>query len=153
MNEKEMPEATSLRHRVGYGNPPLVQRFKKSGNSNGRPKGSKNHKTIIREVMQEMHVVNENGKIVRRSTLELVLYRLRNLALEDKYSTATRKFLRLFEKCQSQARAGGVLAAPAHLQTEEWVAQAERHNALMKKHGVRSLAQAKQMDRKQRESG
>lgn len=152
MNEKEMPKATPLRHRVGYGNPPLVQRFKKSGNPNGRPRGSKNHKTIICEVMQEMHVVDESGKNVRRSTLELVLYRLRNLALEGKNAAATREFLRLLEKYQPQARAGGVLVAPAPLSTEEWVAQAELYNALIK-HGVRSLAEAKQMERKQRESG
>jgi Family of unknown function (DUF5681) len=149
--ENEQSQETPHRDRVGYGNPPMVQRFKESGNPDGRPKGSKNHKTIIREVMQEMHVVNENGKKVRRSTLKLVLYRLRNLAFEGKNAAATREFLRLLEKYRPQAPAGGVLVVPAPVSPEEWMAKMERYNALMEKHGVRSIAEAKEIERKLRE--
>ena len=55
----EVPENT-----VGYGNPPLQRRFKKglSDNKKGRPHGSKNRKTIVREIANEMHTVTEDGQ-------------------------------------------------------------------------------------------
>ncbi len=67
---------------VGYGKPPMKRRFKsgESGNRRGRPRGSKNHKTIVKEIMNEMHVVTEDGRRQRRSKLELMLLALRNLA-------------------------------------------------------------------------
>ena len=42
-------------HKVGYGKPPAETRFKPghSGNPRGRPKGSKNYKTILMERMRE----------------------------------------------------------------------------------------------------
>ncbi len=50
---------------VGYGSPPAKHRFKpgKSGNPKGRPKGSKNLKTQLQEVLGEMVDVREpNGR-------------------------------------------------------------------------------------------
>jgi hypothetical protein len=48
-NEETHPGANS-NYQVGYGRPPAKSRFKKgtSGNPRGRPKHSKNMKTIIR---------------------------------------------------------------------------------------------------------
>lgn len=45
-------------YEVGYGRPPTHTRFQpgKSGNPNGRPKGSKNTKTILmEELIQRSH--------------------------------------------------------------------------------------------------
>ena len=41
---------------VGYGKPPLQSRFKAgtSGNARGRPKGSKNLKTLVKEAAKEL---------------------------------------------------------------------------------------------------
>ena len=79
--ENDGSEQPPAHEEVGYGKPPTRRRFKKSGNSKGRPKGSKNRKTIVKAVANEMHTVAENGKHRRRSTLDLVLLSLRNLAL------------------------------------------------------------------------
>lgn len=48
---------------VGYRNPPRHSRFKQgqSGNPNGRPKGSKNIATIVREVLAEEISVGQRG--------------------------------------------------------------------------------------------
>lgn len=120
----------------GYGNPPMVQRFKTSGNPRGRPKGSRNRKTIVAEVANEMHTVVENGKRQSRSTLELVLLRLRNMALEDKNVRAFKEFHRLIKFRDPQAPVDdnvGYLLAPADISPEEWkrkmveVAKTARH--------------------------
>ena len=74
------PEAS----RVGYRNPPPETRFPpgQSGNRRGRPRGAKGHKQIVRKIANEMHSVVEDGNRRKRSTFELVLLQLRNLAVQ-----------------------------------------------------------------------
>ncbi len=69
---------------VGKGKPPMITRFKsgRSGNPKGRSKGSKSRKAILRAIMNETHTVTEDGRRRRRSTIELMLIALRNLAAE-----------------------------------------------------------------------
>lgn len=119
---------------VGYRNPPTYRRFKESGNSKGRPKGSKNRKTIVREVASEMHTVIENGEQRRRSTLELVLLRLRNMALEAKNMRAfdeMQKLLKAYEIEDPEGRYG-YLVVPAPMSAEEWMAEQEELNKTRK---------------------
>ena len=49
---------------VGYGRPPRNTRFKKgsSGNPKGRPRGSKNATTLLKEALNEQVVITENGR-------------------------------------------------------------------------------------------
>lgn len=49
---------------VGYGNPPLETRFKpgRSGNPNGRPRGSRNLSSDLQEVLEETMTIKEAGK-------------------------------------------------------------------------------------------
>ena len=49
---------------VGYGRPPRDTRFKKgsSGNPKGRPRGSKNATTLLKEALNEQVVITENGR-------------------------------------------------------------------------------------------
>jgi hypothetical protein len=68
---------------VGYGRPPLASRFKsgRSGNAKGRPKGSKNLKTLIREAMTASISVQEGETTKRVSRLEGVVLRQLQKAL------------------------------------------------------------------------
>ncbi len=114
---------------VGYRKPPTRRRFKKSGNSKGRPKGSRNRKTIVKEVANEMHSVTENGKRRKLSTLALVLLSLRNMALGDKNVRAFEEFHRLTKAHQPQATTDvGYLVVPAEMTQEEWMADQTEKN-------------------------
>ena len=70
-------------YEVGYGKPPKDTQFKpgQSGNPNGRPKGARNLKTEIREVMQSTVTVTQDGKRKKISTRKAVVLRLTEKAL------------------------------------------------------------------------
>ena len=59
---------------VGYKKPPTATQFAKgkSGNPKGRPKGSKNLRTILAQELSEKITVHENGKS-RRFTMQEVM--------------------------------------------------------------------------------
>jgi len=63
---------------VGRNKPPKSGQFKKgqSGNPAGRPKGAKNLKTDLREIMHEGITLNEGGKTVTISKQRALLKRL-----------------------------------------------------------------------------
>ena len=107
-----------------------TQAAQQSGNSKGRPKGSRNRKTIVKAVAHEMHGVTENGKRRRLSTIELVLLRLRNLALEGKNVRAFDAYHGLIKAYQPQASNDdvGYLVVPAPMSNEEWKADQEEKN-------------------------
>ncbi len=127
---------------VGYGKPPMIRRFKsgQSGNRRGRPGESKNRKTIVREIMNEMHTVTEDGRRRRRSTLELMLLALRNRAAEGNVRAfrACRKFLAKYEPHESNS-SRGYLVVPAGISPAEELARSEKLNAEARaKHAARS---------------
>ena len=109
--------------RTGYGNPPKKSRFKpgRSGNPKGRPKGSRGWKKMLDKVANEMRTVTESGKQQHRSTLDLVLLTLRNLAAEGDVA-AIRELHRLSTDHGPQEVAAdhGYLVVPAPLTQEEW---------------------------------
>ena len=45
----------------------------KSGNPAGRPKGTRNMKTIVQELANEQHTFRENGTVKKLSVAELLL--------------------------------------------------------------------------------
>ena len=115
---------------VGYGKPPTCRQFKESGNFGGRPKGSRNRKTIVKEVANEMHRVTGNGKRRRQSTIDFVLLRLRNMVLEAQNVRAFDEFHRLIKVHQPQESNEnvGYLVVPAEMTPEEWIAEQEELN-------------------------
>ena len=113
----------------------MRRRFKTCGNPKGRPKGARNRKTIVREVANEIHQVREDGELRGRSTLELVLLRLRELALEGKNTQAFEEVHRLIKAYEPQPTddSTGVLVVPAEMSPEEWIAEQEELNKHRKK--------------------
>ncbi len=108
---------------VGYGTPPKNGQFVpgQSGNLRGRPKGARNRKKIVEEISSEMHRVKEGDRVVRRSTLELVLMKLRNAALTAnlKAEQAYHSLLKTFDPQEPDGRYGYIIM-PEEEEKEEW---------------------------------
>jgi len=71
---------------VGYGSPPVATRFKpgRSGNPRGRPRGSKNCRTILARLLEEH--VQPKPMAKRVSRFELMLKNLIQRALEGDWA-------------------------------------------------------------------
>lgn len=69
---------------VGYGKPPKHTQWKpgRSGNPKGRPKGSRNFKTDVKDTLKEPVRLTKNGKPKTVSTQAATLMRLREKALQ-----------------------------------------------------------------------
>jgi Family of unknown function (DUF5681) len=77
-------ESPDNNYKVGYGRPPLERRYKPgcSGNPKGRPKGSRNAKTIVSGVVNKKVPVRQNGKVRHVTTLEAMLLAAAQSALK-----------------------------------------------------------------------
>jgi hypothetical protein len=84
-----MSTTTSPLDRAG-GRPPPHTRFKpgQSGNPSGRPKGSKNLKTLVESVFGRLVTLTENGKQVRLTAGEVMLRRLVQDAMKGDHKAA-----------------------------------------------------------------
>ena len=80
----------------------MQRRFKQSGNPKGRPRDAKNRNTIVRTVANEMYTVSGADGQRRLSTVELVLLRLRNMALEALKVSAFEDLHRVMKAYQPQ---------------------------------------------------
>jgi Family of unknown function (DUF5681) len=76
---------------VGYGKPPVHSRFRKgcSGNPKGRPKGTKNLRTDLTEVLQERITVTEGDRKVRMSKQRAIVMTLVAKTLKGDARSAT----------------------------------------------------------------
>lgn len=84
-------------YEVGYGKPPSHTRFEKgqSGNPKGRPKGAKNFKTIVLEILNEKISVVENGRKREITKGEAVVRQQVNKAASGDHA-AIREAIRLY---------------------------------------------------------
>jgi hypothetical protein len=82
--EKSPDRDADRAHPVGYGSPPVASRFKTgaSGNPKGRPRGSKNLKTLIRQAMTAKISIQEGPSSRRVSKIEGVVLRQLQSALK-----------------------------------------------------------------------
>ena len=69
---------------VGYGAPPTGPRWQKgvSGNPNGRPRKNLSRRFLLEKVASRLHPVVEGGRKRQRTTLEIILLKLRAKAIE-----------------------------------------------------------------------
>lgn len=81
---------------VGYGRPPKASRWKpgQSGNRKGRPKGSRNFKTDLAELLSSLVNVTEAGRQRKVTVQKATLMRLGEKALKGD-SRAIEKLLEL----------------------------------------------------------
>lgn len=65
-------------YEVGYGKPPREHRFQpgQSGNPRGRPRGSRNLATALREALSQRFPVREGGKTRKRSATDIIVQQL-----------------------------------------------------------------------------
>ncbi|WP_416193751.1 DUF5681 domain-containing protein [Nitrobacter sp. TKz-YC01] len=85
-------------------NPPEQYRFKKgvSGNSKGRPKGSKNLKTLVMEAAADQVAATVNGKSRKISKLQATVMQLATKAAGGDHK-AMGKFLELVDEMETRA--------------------------------------------------
>jgi hypothetical protein len=109
--------------------PPIEYRFLKgkSGNPRGRPKGAISQRSIARRVALKKVRGSYDGKPVCQT---LLLDALKREAARGK-PTMTAELSRILNKLSPspEEQQGGFLLVPGPLTTEEWMAQAEKHNA------------------------
>ena len=113
--------------KVGYGRPPKQFWFRKgqSGNLKGRPKGSKNTDTTIKEVFLKPVPITENGRKRTVSTFEAVLLQLRKKSIEGNLPAIDR-VLKLSSKIQAAIAEEKVDEAEARKRADQ-----ERVNELL----------------------
>ena len=112
--------------------PPLEHQFLKgtSGNKKGRPKGSVDRKKLTRKVAQRKHAVKVDGRIVRKTLLQLVIESMVRKAVTGAPSmVALSAEIRAKVNPTQEKQEGGILLAPAELSREEFMAQEEARNS------------------------
>jgi hypothetical protein len=84
--------APKASYAVGYGKPPVQSRFKRgqSGNPAGRPKGSQNVATVLRDALSATVVVNEGGRRQTKTKLEVMVTQFVNKAVSGDPKAAER---------------------------------------------------------------
>ena len=115
----------------GYANPPTHKQFRKgqSGNQRGRPKGSKNKKTILRDIAREKHIIPGKDGPIELTTMELVVMALRQAAMEGDIRAIDK-----LDEYQKKYRTGNTktltigLVAPEDMPQEEWIAKQRELN-------------------------
>lgn len=117
---------------VGFGKPPKQHRFGENQESNrkGRPRGSKNIKTIIHTIAHERHVVKQDGVNRVYTGVELLLLTLSRKAMRGDVAASRLldKYIAIYNP-EDEQLPGGLLVVPEPLTTEEFIRHAEASDA------------------------
>ncbi|WP_340151742.1 hypothetical protein [uncultured Sneathiella sp.] len=110
------------------------RRQKNTANRDGRPMGSKNLKTMLRDIMLQEYIVMEDGRKKRRTLLDITLLNLRKAALDDARPRAMKKFGQVMERYRPGVinEGAGVIVAPADISPEDWIKRELEENKTLK---------------------
>ena len=118
--------------KVGFKKPPIGTRFEpgQSGNPRGRPAGSRSRKSIIEKFAAEKQTVLIAGQRRRLTTLEIVLFKLKTIALSG--NPAAMEFSEQIQsKYDPEAETDekrGYLLVQETMTPEEAIAEGEKAN-------------------------
>jgi hypothetical protein len=89
-------------YRVGYGKPPVASQFKpgNAGNPKGRPKGSRNVKTTLSELLSGSIAIAGDGKPRRISMMEAIAMKIAHASLHGDVRTGL-KLLELMARIEA----------------------------------------------------
>lgn len=104
--EKKEPDGE---YEVGYKKPPPNHQFPKgvSGDPKGRPKGSKNHSTIVKEALAKKTTATLEGKPVKMTMLEVMIL--------GQINKAAKGDTRAFKAMMDEARKAEVIDSNGNL--------------------------------------
>jgi Family of unknown function (DUF5681) len=125
MNETQKPGP-------GRKPPPAKYHFLKgtTGNKRGRPKGSIDTEKLTRKVANKKHAVRVDGRIVRKTLLQLVIESMVREAAAGKPSmVALVDHVRSKISPTQDRPEGGFLLVPPKISEEEFIAEMEAANA------------------------
>ena len=99
-----MPPDDEPDYEVGYGKPPRHTRFElgRSGNPRGRPGGSKNLSTLLREALKEPVIVVENGRRRKITKRQAIITQLVNQSAKADWR-ATKILLDILQAIESRS--------------------------------------------------
>ena len=114
---------------VGRNSPPVEHQFKpgQSGNPRGRPRGSRNVKTIVQEFARERHKVKEGGRRRSVTTIELLLRLLVGMSLNGDVR-ASKLLDRLRDQYDPNTEELGYIVVPEGLPAEDWIRREKIRN-------------------------
>jgi hypothetical protein len=112
---------------VGYCRPPKHTRFKpgQSGNPRGRPKGRKNHATILAEAFNREITIREGDRIRKVTTFEAIVLKIITDAAKGNWRAIKLAFDYLarvghLDPEPAEPPPSGVLIVPAPIDPESW---------------------------------
>lgn len=116
---------------VGRGAPPSKHKFgaDKPGNRRGRPKGSKNVKTILRDIAQEKHTIWEGDRYVTLTTVDLLLHVVKIKAMNGDIQ-ADKLIDRYLDRQTPPSDIGGCLVVPEPMSVVEFAKRLDKENSL-----------------------
>jgi hypothetical protein len=112
-------KAASRRYVIGYGNPPRASQFKRgvSGNPRGRPKGRKNLRTRLADVLSSKIVKRDGDKRQTITVMEGMLWK----QVENGLRGSERAFLSAFRICAAL----GLLERPSAMNDDSVLSRTE----------------------------